>query len=588
MTLVMLACEPPSTGGDMSRDPNLILDSIDLHFEDDPMAAKEVVLGVLATAGDDSTSSRLWCRCQSRLAVIHEQMGEVAAALGLYELMLAQCDFAPELIIRGLNNRVPLLIKTGNFELAAASLDRAFQMAKSLDKKEEQLAILQTRSAMYYGMGKCDSVVRIARQTMKLAKAQSDSSGVAKSLITMAACFNDLGQLSQSRSSLKQALNWTDQDQDAFNMIYIYLNLGVALEESGQSDSAAQYYALARQLSASIGERDMEVHAQKNLAYLAYDQGEFKEAFDEFESAQYLEDSIWNSETKQRIADLEVRYHTKEQESMIQLLEQENQIGALQRNFFIVLAFLFLAVATAAIVIYSNRIRTQKLLSEQRISQLEKEKEVMSLQSMLFAQEEERQRIARDLHDSIGALLSAAKLHLSNIEDEVKRLNELDFLKSTEEAIDRASKEVRRVAHDMMPGVLMRLGLTEGIEDFVERLRNHTKISISFTHDTFDSRLPNKHEVMIYRIIQELANNTIKHAEASEIKLMLKRTHNAIVIDYRDDGKGMDVGLFEDERSFGLNSLRSRVSFLKGDLSLSSDPGKGVHFEVEIPAPNDG
>jgi len=223
------------------------------------------------------------------------------------------------------------------------------------------------------------------------------------------------------------------------------------------------------------------------------------------------------------------------------------------------------------------------MLSEERIAKLEQEREVMNLQSMLYAQEEERRRIARDLHDGIGALLSAVKLHINNIESEIKKLTELDILKSTEEVIDRANSEVRRVAHNMMPGVLVKLGLFEGIEDFFDRMRESAKIKISFTYDDFEDRFENKTEVMIYRIVQELVNNTLKHASASEIKLMIKRTPDGLQMNYKDDGMGFDATIVEDPENFGLSGIKSRVNFLEGAMTVSSVQGQGVHFIISVP-----
>ena len=129
----------------------------------------------------------------------------------------------------------------------------------------------------------------------------------------------------------------------------------------------------------------------------------------------------------------------------------------------------------------------------------------------------------------------------------------------------------------------MKLGLFEGIEDFFDRMRESTKIKISFTYDEFEDRLENKAEVMIYRIVQELVNNTIKHAHASEIKLMIKRVPDGLQMDYRDDGMGFDATIAEDQSNFGLSGIKSRVNFLEGDLDVSSVKGRGVHFKISVP-----
>jgi len=138
--------------------------------------------------------------------------------------------------------------------------------------------------------------------------------------------------------------------------------------------------------------------------------------------------------------------------------------------------------------------------------------------------------------------------------------------------------------HDMMPGVLMKLGLMEGIEDFFDRVRASSNLKITFDYKEPTERLDTKKEVMIYRIIQELVNNTIKHAEASEIFLTIRDQGDQWIMNYVDDGKGFDVSKIDDATSFGLSGLRSRFNFLQGSFDVDSMPGEGVRFSFEFPA----
>lgn len=290
-----------------------------------------------------------------------------------------------------------------------------------------------------------------------------------------------------------------------------------------------------------------------------------------------------NQDAQNSILKYRELYEAEKKEKEIEKLTYDTELSNKQRLIYQIVALLSVIIGIAiAIILFINykRQRTQ-------VEKLEQEKEVNSLQTMLFAQEEERQRIARDLHDSIGALLSAAKLHITNIEHEIQKLTDLDFLKNTENIIDHASKEVRRVAHDMMPGVLMKLGLEDGLEDFFDKIRGAHNFTVNFVCDEFPHRLSNKEEIMIYRMVQEMVNNTIKHSNASEIKVMIKYNAPQITLIYKDDGVGFEANKLDDKSNIGLSGIKSRASFIHADLKLESSPNHGVSYTISFTPEND-
>ncbi|GAB5538392.1 MAG: hypothetical protein Salg2KO_04950 [Salibacteraceae bacterium] len=583
--MALSSCSEPSFHeADPSPDLKVILDSIKGTYEADPHGSLLVVEDMIEANGQRlGKNSSLMCLARARMASILGQIGEIDSAITIYTSVVDQCDDDRELLIMCLNNRASLLLRAGDHSQALSNLRRVESMVDANLEYDNWRSVLQTTSAVYFELGQYDSSVVVAGELLNKSILRNDSLGISAAYETIGSSYLELGEDRLASRSLKKSLEYLPKEKSKRDKMFLLVNIGAMHDYSNRFDSAQHYYNLAENIAEELGAEDVNIHLLKNYAYLDYGRGKFESAFNKLEKANERQEQWLSEESAERISELEFRFENKEKKAEIARLIHENRISALQRNFFIVLAFLLLALATSAILIYSNRIRSQRLLNAQHIAQLEKEKEVMSLQSMLFAQEEERQRIARDLHDSIGALLSTAKLHISNIEMEVQKLVDLNFLRSTEEVLDRASLEVRRVAHDMMPGVLMKLGLFEGIEDYFDRVRNSSDIVISFTYDELNERLDNKHEVMIYRMVQELVNNTLKHAEAGEIKLMMKVVDDILVVDYRDDGKGMDVQLLENPRSFGLAGLKSRARFLHGDLTVQSEPSQGVHYTIMIP-----
>ena len=211
---------------------------------------------------------------------------------------------------------------------------------------------------------------------------------------------------------------------------------------------------------------------------------------------------------------------------------------------------------------------------------LEDELQINSMQSMIAGQEVERERIAKDLHDSLGGLLSTIKLQVERI-----RLGEGGAGRSPEvnkatDLLDVAVSEVRTISQDLQPGALKRLGLVPAINDLVNRYQSSSGPEISFQHYGIPTVLDQNLALSIYRIVQEILNNAIKHAEASEIFVQLNREEDSIVIHIEDDGKGFDPD--KKYESMGLENIRSRVNYLRGSLEIDSREGIGTSFIIHI------
>jgi signal transduction histidine kinase len=206
----------------------------------------------------------------------------------------------------------------------------------------------------------------------------------------------------------------------------------------------------------------------------------------------------------------------------------------------------------------------------------------MAAQSVMVGQEKERERIARELHDGIGVLLSTASIHCSSVEEKSDPKTS-EMLKKANKLLKDASKEVREISHNMMPGVLSKFGLREAIEDLFEDVEDAGEIKVDLQITCKDQRLAENMEIMIYRVIQEMLNNTIKHAKATLISLTISRTEHALFINYKDNGVGFDENQLPHGKNIGLSGIRSRIEYLGGKVALISQPGEGTSYSVSIP-----
>jgi signal transduction histidine kinase len=222
-----------------------------------------------------------------------------------------------------------------------------------------------------------------------------------------------------------------------------------------------------------------------------------------------------------------------------------------------------------------------RIIAEQRIRQLEEEKKLLAAKSLVEGQEDERKRVARELHDGLGVLLSTAKMAFTTLKDP-KPENKLLIDKATK-LLEQASGDVRKISHNMMPGLLTKLGLYEALEDLFEKIDETESIEVSIDIPEDVQRLPENQEIMLYRIVQEMVNNTLKHAAATSIGITIQQVNGMLEIHYSDDGKGFEVERQLDKKTLGLTSIMSRVDFLNGTVDITSKPGKGMKFAIRIP-----
>lgn len=318
----------------------------------------------------------------------------------------------------------------------------------------------------------------------------------------------------------------------------------------------------------------------ENMVKIKKAQGNYKAAFEYNEKYQIHLDSLSSGDLKKQLQDLDKKYETEKKESQIKL--QAAQIKQKTTNNILLISGLAaLGLFTAlGFLNYRNR---QKI-DAQKIKELEQEKQLTAVSSIMQGQEEERSRMARDLHDGLGGILSGIKLNLSAMKgNQILQEQDANIFSRSIDQLDTAIKEMRRVAHNMMPEALLKFGLSEAIQDFCDGINQAGHLKMKYSQ--FGSPIPNDQslQVILYRIIQELSNNAIKYAQAQNIFIQLTKHETGISLTVEDDGKGFDIASLEKIKGTGINNVISRVNYLKGTFTIDSEIGKGTSCFVEIP-----
>lgn len=250
-------------------------------------------------------------------------------------------------------------------------------------------------------------------------------------------------------------------------------------------------------------------------------------------------------------------------------------------NLFLAGVFGMLLLSIALVVffvIYQRRIFAQERVREEKDKAHQKE----LLTAAVEVQETERRRIAGDLHDDIGSLLSATRLYLRQLNPEANKEKTVEIRDQALAILDEMIQNTRRITHDLMPPALEKFGFQAAAEDMCERIDRSGGIKVNFRSDS-DGRLEPRQEVALYRVLQELMNNTLKHAMAKTIDVTIDRRQDTFNFTYRDDGKGFDTALVKSQ-GLGLRNIESRVSLIGGHLQSVTSPGNGLSVAVTLPS----
>jgi signal transduction histidine kinase len=300
-----------------------------------------------------------------------------------------------------------------------------------------------------------------------------------------------------------------------------------------------------------------------------------------------LNDSLISEKNNKEIASLEVRYQVAGKESEIQSLKTDKelqQISIRQKNM---LNYILIGSALTLLAIFLLSYRTyrqKQKLQQQRISELETERQLTATEAVLKGEEQERTRLAKDLHDGLGGMLSGIKYSFNAMKGNLIMTPENNqAFEHSMDMLDSSIKEMRRVAHNMMPEALVKFGLDTALRDYCNDINQSSGLEVSYQSiDLADANPEQTTAIAIYRIIQELISNSVKHGAAKKVIVQITQANDQLAITVEDDGKGFDTTILNQSKGIGWSSIRHRVDFLKGTIDIQSQIGRGTSVYIDF------
>ena len=359
-------------------------------------------------------------------------------------------------------------------------------------------------------------------------------------------------------------------------------NIAFAHYYNNEQEKAKSYIYEALAIAQADSLQDELKNIYAVLSYIAAQEHDFKTSRWARAKSDSMQAALVNTEVVKATTALDAKYESEKREAQIRLqqsaLKQKDTM-----NFILIGGIVFVVIVS--ILAYRNYIHKQKL-QQQRISELETEKQLSATEAVLRGEEQERTRLAKDLHDGLGGMLSGIKYSFNTMKENLIMTpeNHQAFERSMD-MLDSSIKEMRRVAHNMMPASLMRFGLDTSLRDFCHDINQSGALQVSYQSiDLEHASLPQTTASAVYRIVQELINNSLKHASAKTAIVQITNTGGHITVTVEDDGKGFDTAILKASKGMGWTNIQHRLDFIKATSDVSSQPGKGTSVHIEFDA----
>lgn len=552
-----------------------LVESFQLKNFDSTLTEGEKALR-LARQNADSTS----------VAELKRQIGVASYFKGKYDV--AAANFYESIAILEKNNNrkklAPVYNDLAKLYRKTKSLDRALENYNKADAIYRQLRdtagiamILNESGVVFEYREDYREALNRYISSLQLAERTGDSLSVSYSLSNIAGVYVIQKKYDLAEQNLLRALHIRQFLKDSFAIALTYSDLGVAMNGKGDFSKAIEYLTLSNKAAESLKYPELQSNNYNELSAVAQKQGDYQKAFQYFLKRSGLRDSLYALEKTKQIEELNTKYESARKEQQI----AEQQYRLRMQNY--------LLIGIGVVLLFSGlllqaRYKRSKLKKDQQLQQEVMKQQEMAAKAVIEAEENERERIAKDLHDGVGQMMSAAKMNLSAFESEIQFSNaeQKTAFEKIITLVDESCREVRTVSHIMMPNALLKNNLGVAIRDFVDKLTNkHLQVHV-YT-EGLEERLDSNLETVLYRVVQECVNNAIKHAGASRLDISLIRDKEGISGTIEDNGKGFDTTDKEKFEGIGLKNITTRIGYLKGTVDFDAAPGRGTLVAIFVP-----
>ena len=558
--------------------------------------------------------------------------GLYASSVGLTDSATYFIEAAKQLGIRGKNDLIIMKAHTGlgkNFitagkpEKGLENLYQALGLLAIHPDIETEMKVRVNIMWAYLELKRHKDCIEFGKESIRMADPSLESITLYM-YNNIAISYGAVCKLDSARYFIHKGIKASQENSDYQSLANGHFILGTIYSNSGRLDLAINEYLSARPYREKVGNPSFVVSDLYSISALYHKSGKYHkgieaglealkianqyqltlkfegvykslaqnyEGLNDFKnSSRYYnlwaiaKDSVYKNATAGAIAEMQTKYESekKQQQIVVQNAKLSEQKAEIKNTYLVIGALMVITILiTIILILAKNRYKRKHEL-------VRKENEVLLreayIEATIQSQESERKRFAQDLHDSIGQLISSLRLLLSSLDQNSSLEDKVELLAKSEIILDEMHKEIRSVAFNLMPQTLIQLGLFPALQEMALRINQSGKVQITVQCFQMPSRLLERQEISIYRIVQEWTTNTLKYANASRIEIQLVGHENEVTITIEDNGDGFDKSALETGEGNGWKNIQSRLNLIKAEAEIDSTSGrKGNSFILNMP-----
>jgi signal transduction histidine kinase len=473
--------------------------------------------------------------------------------------------------------------------LSLVYFEKSYDISKLAEDDRRMGIALINRSNIHNKLGQLEKAIQLLEEAVELLQDPASAIYLKPAKINLAAAYTENHQFQLAEPIYDGLLKEIDSVEDVLNYAKTLGNYGRFLQKKDRDEEALLYLKNAYQKFYQLGYQKERINLMPHLIDANYNLNKMDAAVQLFYEYNTVKDSIFSVEKDRNLTEALQKFEAEKKDR--KLLEQQLEIVSQnkQKKLAMYGAAAVIVFLLGIFVVYRKRLEYQATIAKQnndlqrqKITELTQNNKLIAMNSMIEGQEAERLRIAKDLHDSLGGLLSNVKAHFATITNEQPKLAQLAITERTNDLIDEACLEVRRISHNMMPHALSISGLSGALEDLAQNMRN-LNYEVTLELRELPEDLPTTKQITLFRLIQEALSNIRKHANAKSVFIQLFQYQKQLHLTIEDDGSGFDYHQAINNGGLGLKSINSRVEFLDGTIDWDSVKGRGTTINITFP-----
>jgi len=541
-------------------------------LENYQLDSAEVMLKQLAQPRLEKEQPKIYIRTELNLGRLYGDKGENVKALQHYQkaLKTAENTNDRESLAHVLKNIGVLYVSWKKLDEAFRYYEKSEQLAKSIGNNELVADCQNNKGIVYEQKKEYPKALSSYKNALQLYNEKNIPGKISMALSNIAIVYKFQKNYAEAINYNLKAISISEKQNDKWNMAATYNNIGNLYGEMGDYNRAIQYCEKALKIAKEIDAGEIIESTYDSMAEAAVKTGDYKNAYAYQKLFSTAMNDFINKESTRQLSELNIKYESEKKQNLINSQKFEIQRKS---NWLRFLGLLFFISIIAAYFIYKNfRHRQDKKLQ----AEIYRQKEIEA-KALFDGEQKERIRVARDLHDSVGQMLSLVKMNLTALEQNSDS-------KTIQALVEKTISEVRTISHNLIPEEL-NFGLIPALENLADKINasDKTKMEMDIADDVKPVKFQKQNELSIYRIVQEVLSNIIKHAEATRIQLSFRKTENSVVLNIQDNGKGLVLDSISNSSGIGWKNISARVRMMEGNIKVASENSAGTEIEITLP-----